>query len=42
MHLICLPGFFDVDLDVVPDVDLFLNIFIHLCCDLGFVGDLAV
>ena len=42
MQLICLPGFFYVDLDVVPVVDLFLNIFIHLCCDLRFFGDLVV
>ena len=42
MQLICLPGFFNVDLDVVSVVDLFLNVFIYLCCHLGFVGDLVV
>ena len=42
MQLVCLPGLFDLDLDVLPVVDLFLNIFIHLCCDLGFVVDLVV
>ena len=42
VQLVCLPGFFDIDLDLVPVVDLFLNIFVYLCCDLRFVGDLVV
>ena len=31
MQLVFLPGFLDVDLDIFPVVDLFLNIFIYLC-----------
>ena len=42
MQLIFLPGFFDVDLDIVPIVDLSLNVFIYLCGDLRFIGDLVV
>ena len=42
MQLICLPGFFNVDLEVVSVVDLLLYVFIHLPHDLGLVRDLVV
>ena len=42
MQLIHLPGFFDIDLDVVSIVDLFLYVFIHLGHNLGLVRDLVV
>ena len=42
MQLIYLPGFFNVDLDVVSVFNLFLYVFIHLGRDLGLVRDLVV